>query len=191
MHPIVLLILVVVTAISAFIAASKWIQCDNLNAQLNEKDTQIKDALTRLEREMEVSEKLGKELQYYKDTYQQSIIIQAALDYSKGVIESLQGKIRKRDTKGRFLPRNQQKPSHRLTPGLTVKNPTEDEAKAIFAEANRVGIRIFNKHRKDLDHIWVTDCLSISRCVLNDEQIKQFFVTASEFIARMQPQSNE
>lgn len=86
---------------------------------------------------------------------------------------------------GRTLAMGQPaKPKHRLTHGLTVKNPTEDEAKAIFAEAKRLGI-VTDQQNGNRYCIW----FSAEFGVLwgNDLWVDgEEFVTASEFIARMQ-----
>lgn len=120
-------------------------------------------------------------------------------------------KVRQRNAKGQFLPRGVMqtkyndkgvavdlakfgndilegltKPSHRLTHGMTVKTPTEDEAKAIFAEAKRLGVRMANKPSRNRYCIWFSDEFGLDWG--NDTPITgEEFVTASEFIARMQP----
>lgn len=76
--------------------------------------------------------------------------------------------------------------SPKLVHGLTVKNPTEDEAKMIFDEAKRLGLRIHAEERleAELPHVWFTPNDTVSRCIIGSSQRQ--YVTAQEFVQRMQ-----
>ena len=112
-------------------------------------------------------------------------------------LESTKAKVRKRDANGKFLPsgngqvKKVKAESPKLIHGLTVKNPTEDEAKMIFDEALRLGVRLHADGRlpnKSEPWIWVSKFkgdLSVGRC---SNRLIGFetFVTAKEFVQRMQ-----
>jgi len=124
-------------------------------------------------------------------------------------------KVRKRDKDGKFLPSGNRRVKKvkavsdaeraldemmgnpieqldgltvkpKLIHGLTVKNPTEDEAKMIFDEARRLGYPIFNNGiTNELPWIWVNSAMEVRACTttwIPDEQE----VTAQEFVQRMQ-----
>jgi len=89
----------------------------------------------------------------------------------------------------------------KLTHGLTVKNPTEDEAKMIFDEARRLGVDKFGIEIDEttisgsgdyMPHIWYTESRdyqpSICRriAVLQHSRDDEQVVTAKEFVQRMQ-----
>jgi hypothetical protein len=74
----------------------------------------------------------------------------------------------------------------KLIHGLTVKNPTEDEAKMIFDEAMRLDLSTYAENRTDLPFIWWSVTDAVSRCADSDWPVKQIFVTAQEFVQRMQ-----
>ena len=74
----------------------------------------------------------------------------------------------------------------KLVHGLTVKNPTDDEAKMIFDEAKRLGLSTYAEHRIDLPFIWWSVTDTVSRCADSDWPVEQIFVTAKEFVQRMQ-----
>ena len=74
----------------------------------------------------------------------------------------------------------------KLVHGLTVKNPTDEEAKMIFDEAKRLGISTYAEHRTDLPFIWWSVTDTVSRCADSDWPVQQIFVTAQEFVQRMQ-----
>jgi len=76
--------------------------------------------------------------------------------------------------------------SPKLVHGLTVKNPTEDEARMIFDEARRLGLPTDNTVKHELHSvIWYGKRRGISwgsdLHVYGEE-----FVTAKEFVQRMQ-----
>ena len=79
----------------------------------------------------------------------------------------------------------------KLVHGLTVKNPTEDEAKMIFDEARRLGVTSDRQKHSvmygELNHIWFHEkfgiCYRID--ILRDGSIEHV-VTAKEFVQRMQ-----
>lgn len=80
---------------------------------------------------------------------------------------------------------------HGLTHRLTVEFPTEEEGNAIFTEAKKLGIPVYEKsiEMKELPHIWFSPSSKVSRKTLaHDSDLQHTFVTAAEFIARMQPQ---
>ena len=92
--------------------------------------------------------------------------------------------------------------SPKLVHGLTVKNPTEDEAKMIFDEARRLGadklgieiddVKILDSTGKRMPNIWYSESKDYGRSISwrvailqhskNDEQV----VTAKDFVQRMQ-----
>jgi len=74
----------------------------------------------------------------------------------------------------------------KLIHGLTVKNPTDDEAKMIFDEARRLGLRTYAENRNDLPFIWWSVTDTVSRRADSDWPVEQIFVTAKEFVQRMQ-----
>lgn len=130
-------------------------------------------------------------------------------------------KVRKRDKDGKFLPSGNRRVKKvkavsdaeraldemmsnpieqfdgmtvkpKLIHGLTVKNPTEDEAKMIFDEARRLGVLSKNECHKITErftNLWyysegnVFD--GVSACLENVSE-SQTFVTAQEFVQRMQ-----
>jgi hypothetical protein len=73
---------------------------------------------------------------------------------------------------------------HTLRHGMTVKNPTDKEAKEIFEAARVAGIDI-GTMKAPYKSIWFSTVNSISRCLLSDHNVKQVFITRSEFIARI------
>lgn len=114
-------------------------------------------------------------------------------------LEATKAKVRKRDANGKFLPSGNARPkrvkkvkaaieveSPKLVHGLTVKNPTESEAKMIFDEAKRLGLRIHAMERiaADLPHIWFAPNDTVSRCIIG--ALQRQYVTAKEFVQRMQ-----
>ena len=119
-------------------------------------------------------------------------------------LEATKSKVRKRDKDGKFLPRI---PSNdtiedeamamvraaitaqpKLVHGLTVKNPTEAEAKMIFDEARRLGIDI---HSEELSKVlpWIYFCTvegdTVGTCT-SEIQTTDIYVTAKDFVQRMQ-----
>ena len=83
---------------------------------------------------------------------------------------------------------------HTLRHGMTVKNPTEKEAKEIFEAARVAGIYVYRTQLSDIKpNIWygrdeVTVCVSNPSPPFMNGSIE--YITPSEFIAHMQPQSN-
>jgi len=80
--------------------------------------------------------------------------------------------------------------SPKLTHGLTVKNPTEDEAKMIFDEARRLGIEIHCRGEmpsKQYPCVYFStfDKETVGICV-NSDFNGRVLVTAKEFVQRMQ-----
>jgi len=75
---------------------------------------------------------------------------------------------------------------HTLRYGMTVKNPTEKEAKEIFEEAMRLGLRVEStlKTSQTFPWIWVAYDGEICSCVSRTCG-SQTFVTAKEFVQRM------
>lgn len=81
--------------------------------------------------------------------------------------------------------------SPKLVHGMTVKNPTEVEAKMIFDEARRLGV--LSKYSKGVCKTFKDICYSnrfedgsdgVIECVFNSTACAQ--VTAKEFVQRMQ-----
>jgi hypothetical protein len=93
------------------------------------------------------------------------------------------------------LPFAERKPkrSHTLRRGMTVKNPTEKEAKEIFEAARVAGVEVNSVKLigKKSPHIWFTETedynpqVSWRVAVLEHSQDAEHVVTASEFIARI------
>jgi hypothetical protein len=83
--------------------------------------------------------------------------------------------------------RPERKP-HTLKHGMTVKNPTTEEAKEIFAEARRLGIIApysgSDRLNSNYPDIWYSTIGNVSRCVV-DEGRRALSITPQEFIARM------
>ncbi len=80
----------------------------------------------------------------------------------------------------------------KLVHGLTVKNPTEDEAKMIFDEARRLGIESEASDGEVSQHspwIWYCDgndfMSGVTNCCDNERSFMKF-VTAKDFVQRMQ-----
>lgn len=79
--------------------------------------------------------------------------------------------------------------SPKLVHGLTVKNPTDDEAKMIYESARDSKVKTWNEDRTDLPHIWYCkseEGYGISRRVRAYSSEKLRYVTAKEFVQRMQ-----
>jgi len=99
-------------------------------------------------------------------------------------------KVRKRDKDGKFLPsgnaRVRTPKKLKLVHGLTVKNPTEDEAKMIFDEARRLKIKVSKDDAGvPCPNIWVFHkkiCVCVEH-VVDYEWVT--VVTAKEFVQRM------
>jgi hypothetical protein len=84
---------------------------------------------------------------------------------------------------------------HTLRHGMTVKNPTEKEAKDIFEAARVAGCLSGNRvGRLDAScpHIWFysegNDFDGVSECYISDADDGRVYMTASEFIARIKGQ---
>ena len=172
------------------------LKATNTNTLLNKALSAKNAGLQANEHKLREAEKEIRELQAkLTESEKQANGYKAEFIAVSNELEATKAKVRKRDANGKFLPSGNARPkrvnkvkseSPKLVHGLTVKNPTEDEAKMIFDEARRFGLRIHAEERleAELPNIWFTPNDTVSRCIIGSSQRQ--YVTAKEFVQRMQ-----
>lgn len=74
--------------------------------------------------------------------------------------------------------------THTLRHGMTVKDPTPEQAKEIFEEARRLGIDVWHDSL-DWPAIWYSPISAISGCAIGNHILVQEFTTPAQFLAHM------
>ena len=185
--------LLVWAVIRGYILKGKLIKEQDIHLKATNTNTLLNKALSAKNAGLQANE------HKLRDAEKEIRDLQAKLDHAENELEATKAKVRKRDANGKFLPSGNARPkrvkkvkaaieveSPKLVHGLTVKNPTKDEAKMIFDEAKRLGLRIHAEERleAELPHVWFTPNDTVSRCIIGSSQRQ--YVTAKEFVQRMQ-----
>jgi len=188
-----------------------------INTKLNkalEDEKKVSDNMEKLLRQVEAE---VRELQAKLDHAEADRIeLRAERATLENKLTDALAKVRKRDKDGKFLPSGNVRVKQvkavsdaerafdetmgnpieqldgftvkpKLIRGLTVKNPTEDEAKMIFDEALRLGVKIEDDFRISERYPWIwyadSDCIFSCMATKSDTDT---YVTAKEFVQRMQ-----
>jgi len=185
-----------------------------INTKLNkalEDEKKVSDNMEKLLRQVETE---VRELQAKLDHAEADRIeLRAERSTLENKLTDALTKVRKRDKDGKFLPSGNGRKKRvavkaitkgvedavnmikaaqpKLIHGLTVKNPTEDEAKIIFDEARRLGVEFDRQKHSvmygEMHHIWFRERFDVS--YRTDKVIdgsSECVVTAKEFVQRMQ-----
>lgn len=187
------------------------LKATKINSLLTKENKEIDQKLAESEHKLRDAEKEIRDLQAKLDHAEADRVeLRAERATLENKLTDALAKVRKRDKDGKFLPSGNARPKRvkkvksavneltgafdqikaaqpKLTHGLTVKNPTEDEAKMIFDEARRLEAELWDGRMPNTSfpNIFVTEDIIISR-YSNDLPDDHICVTAKEFVQRMQ-----